>query len=231
MARGELLAFTDDDRRPEPGWLTSRSTRRCRAQPDALAGGRQSNAIDSRFAEASQLLADFVCGVLPRRRQRTLLHVEQPRRVARSSSSTVGAFDTSFPFSAGEDRELCDRWSAQGRPSVRVEGASSGTSTRSRAALPPPALHLRPRRRGVRTEARVDGPSRQRWNRASTRSRSRTRGATRRAYAARCTLRSPCSPTPRTRRIAPESAPPPAPTWRMIASLRRFAPSVGVPPF
>ena len=83
MARGELLAFTDDDCRPEPGWLTAFDAA-LRAQPDALAGGRTLNAIDSLFAEASQLLADFVGGVLRRRRQRTLLHVEQPRRLARA---------------------------------------------------------------------------------------------------------------------------------------------------
>ena len=59
IARGALLAFTDDDCRPEPGWLVAFDAA-LRAQPDALAGGRVVNAIDSPFAEASQLLADFV---------------------------------------------------------------------------------------------------------------------------------------------------------------------------
>ena len=121
MARGELLAFTDDDCRAEPGWLTAFDVA-LRAQPDALAGGRTLNAIDSPFAEASQLLADFVAsyfhgGVSGR------FFTSNNLAVSRAQFLASGAFDTSFPFSAGEDRELCDRWSAQGRPSVRVEGA------------------------------------------------------------------------------------------------------------
>ena len=121
MARGTLLAFTDDDCRPEPGWLVAFDAA-LRAQPDALAGGRTLNAIDSIYAEASQLLADFVAsyfdgGVSGR------FFTSNNLAVSREAFLASGAFDTSFPFSAGEDRELCDRWSAQGRPSVRVESA------------------------------------------------------------------------------------------------------------
>jgi len=121
MARGALLAFTDDDCRPEPGWLVAFDDA-LRAQPDALAGGRTLNVIDSVYAEASQLLADFVAsyfdgGVSGR------FFTSNNLAVSREAFLAAGAFDTSFPFSAGEDRELCDRWSAQRRPSVRVESA------------------------------------------------------------------------------------------------------------
>ena len=121
MARGTLLAFTDDDCRPEPGWLVA-FDEALRAQPDALAGGRTLNAVDSVYAEVSQLLADFVAsyfdgGVSGR------FFTSNNLAVSREAFLAAGAFDTSFPFSAGEDRELCDRWSAQGRPSVQVESA------------------------------------------------------------------------------------------------------------
>jgi GT2 family glycosyltransferase len=121
MARGTLLAFTDDDCRPEPGWLVA-FDEALRAQPDALAGGRTLNAVDSVYAEVSQLLADFVAsyfdgGVSGR------FFTSNNLAVSREAFLAAGAFDTSFPFSAGEDRELCDRWSAQGRPSVKVESA------------------------------------------------------------------------------------------------------------
>jgi GT2 family glycosyltransferase len=121
MARGELLAFTDDDCRPEPGWLVAFDAA-LRAQPDALAGGRTLNAIDSPFAEASQLLADFVAAYFHGGASGRFF-TSNNLAVSREQFLTAGAFDTRFPFSAGEDRELCDRWSAQGRPSVRVEGA------------------------------------------------------------------------------------------------------------
>ena len=121
IARGELLAFTDDDCRPEPGWLTAFDAA-LRAQPDALAGGRTLNAIDSPFAEASQLLADFVAAYFHGGASGRFF-TSNNLAVSRAQFLAAGAFDTRFPFSAGEDRELCDRWSAQGRPSVRVEGA------------------------------------------------------------------------------------------------------------
>jgi GT2 family glycosyltransferase len=121
MARGELLAFTDDDCRPEAGWLVAFDAA-LREQPDALAGGRTVNAIDSPFAEASQLLADFVASYFDGGAGGRFF-TSNNLAVARDQFLAAGAFDTSFPFSAGEDRELCDRWSAQGRPSVRVESA------------------------------------------------------------------------------------------------------------
>ncbi len=121
-ARGSYLAFTDDDCRPEPGWLTA-FDEALRAQPDALVGGRTVNAITaSPFAEASQILADFVAaffhgGAAGR------FFTSNNIAVAREQFLESGAFDTSFPFSAGEDREFCDRWSTQGRPSATVEAA------------------------------------------------------------------------------------------------------------
>jgi glycosyltransferase involved in cell wall biosynthesis len=121
MARGEMLAFTDDDCRPEPGWLVAFDDA-LRAQPDALAGGRTVNAIDSPFAEASQLLADFVTSYFDGGAGGRFF-TSNNLAVPREQFLAAGSFDTSFPFSAGEDRELCDRWSAQGRPSVRVESA------------------------------------------------------------------------------------------------------------
>jgi GT2 family glycosyltransferase len=123
IARGEILAFTDDDCRPEPGWLVAFDAA-LRERPDALAGGRTVNGIHTPFAETSQLLADFVAsyfdgGASGGGRFFTSNNIA----VSREQFLAAGAFDTSFPFSAGEDRELCDRWSAQGRPSVRVESA------------------------------------------------------------------------------------------------------------
>jgi GT2 family glycosyltransferase len=121
-ARGEFLAFTDDDCLPDRGWLTAFDAA-LRATPDALVGGRTVNAIpDSVFADTSQRLADFVSsyfhgGAMGR------FFTSNNLAVAREAFLAAGGFDTSFPFSAGEDRELGDRWSAQGRPSVTAPDA------------------------------------------------------------------------------------------------------------
>ena len=59
-ARGRLLAFTDDDCRPEPGWLAALEAALA-ARPGAMVGGRVTNLLaDNPFAEASQLVTDIV---------------------------------------------------------------------------------------------------------------------------------------------------------------------------
>jgi GT2 family glycosyltransferase len=121
-ARGERLAFTDDDCLPDRGWLTAFDAA-LSANPGALVGGRTVNALpDSVFADTSQRLADFVSayfagGTIGR------FFTSNNLAVARDAFLAAGGFDTSFPFSAGEDRELGDRWSAEGRPSVSAPGA------------------------------------------------------------------------------------------------------------
>ena len=121
-ARGACLAFTDDDCLPDRGWLTAFDAA-LRAAPDALVGGRTVNAFpDSVFADTSQRLADFVSshfdgGAAGR------FFTSNNLAVARDVFLAAGGFDTTFPFSAGEDRELGDRWSAQGRPSVAAPDA------------------------------------------------------------------------------------------------------------
>jgi GT2 family glycosyltransferase len=121
-ARGEWLAFTDDDCLPDRNWLTAFDAV-LRATPDALVGGRTINAItDSLLADTSQRLADFVSswfggGAAGR------FFTSNNLAVARATFLAAGGFDTRFPFSAGEDRELGDRWSAQGRPSVSAPEA------------------------------------------------------------------------------------------------------------
>jgi glycosyltransferase involved in cell wall biosynthesis len=121
-ARGEYLAFTDDDCMPEPQWLVAFDAVFRRA-PDALLGGRTTNAITSSvYAEASQHLADFVARHF-RGGASGRFFTSNNIACSRATFFKAGAFDTTFSYSAGEDREFCDRWSAQGRPSESVEQA------------------------------------------------------------------------------------------------------------
>jgi glycosyltransferase involved in cell wall biosynthesis len=121
-ARGEVVAFIDDDCVADRGWLAALDTV-LRDVPDALVGGSTSNALASNpFASASQLLADFVASRFDGRRAERFF-TSNNLAVARKLFLESGGFDESFPRAAGEDREFCDRWSAQGRPSTYAPAA------------------------------------------------------------------------------------------------------------
>ncbi len=122
-ALGSLLAFTDDDCQPESGWLQA-FERGLAAQPGALAGGVVTNAVTgSMFSEASQLLASFVAEWFDGATDRGRFFTTNNIAVARADFDDAGGFATSFGTAAGEDREFCDRWSAQRRPSLVVADA------------------------------------------------------------------------------------------------------------
>jgi len=122
MAAGTWLAFTDDDCETAPGWLQA-FERALASHPDALAGGVVRNAVaGSMFSEASQLLAGFVASWFDgttRERFFTTNNIA----VRRAAFLDAGGFDEAFGASAGEDREFCDRWTAQGRESIQVVDA------------------------------------------------------------------------------------------------------------
>src|SRR6185369_8461581 len=121
-AVGTWLAFTDDDCEPGPGWLLCLE-RSLLANPNALAGGTLVNSlIDNVYSETSQQLAGFVerwfdGGVNER------FFTSNNIAVSRAAFHAAGGFDASFGVLPGEDREFCDRWFAQGRPTVAVSDA------------------------------------------------------------------------------------------------------------
>jgi GT2 family glycosyltransferase len=121
-AHGEWLAFTDDDCLPDSRWLVAFEAA-LRDAPDALVGGRTENAFPGNvFADTSQRLADFVSSYFDGGAAGRFF-TSNNLAVRRDEFLATGGFDTRFPFSAGEDRELADRWSAQGRPSVTAPDA------------------------------------------------------------------------------------------------------------
>jgi glycosyltransferase involved in cell wall biosynthesis len=121
-AVGRWLAFTDDDCEPDPSWLCS-FERALVANPNALAGGTVMNRlVDNLYAETSQQLAGFTerwfDGVINER-----FFTSNNIALARAAHLEAGGFDVRFGLVPGEDREFCDRWFAQGRPSVTVPDA------------------------------------------------------------------------------------------------------------
>lgn len=123
-AYGECLAFTDDDCAPAPDWLASLDVALRRA-PDALVGGHVRNALaDNVFAEASQLLIDFLYDRFDAAQTRgPRFFTSNNFAGAATHFHALGGFDTSFRLPAGEDRDLTDRWLAAGWPQQYVPEA------------------------------------------------------------------------------------------------------------
>ncbi len=115
-ARGEFLAFTDDDCAPARDWL-ARLANRFADRPDHLLGGAVVNALpDNPYSAASQQLAGYLYTYYNADPNRARFFTSNNMAVATKLFREVGAFDTTSPRAAAEDRELCDRWQYSGRP-------------------------------------------------------------------------------------------------------------------
>ncbi len=115
-ARGSILAFTDDDCRPSPAWLSTLlgplADRR-----DLLVGTLTWNALSgSPCAHASQRIVDLVYEHFNRDPAKAYFLTSNNCACHRESFLEAGGFDTTFPQAGAEDREFCDRWRMLGRP-------------------------------------------------------------------------------------------------------------------
>lgn len=115
-ARGRWLAFTDDDCRPDPGWLAALAARFA-AEGDCAIGGKSVNAVYGNVcSEASQVLLDYLYerfNAVPGKAQ---LLISNNFALPASMFRAVGGFDTGFPKAAAEDRDLCARLNEAGHP-------------------------------------------------------------------------------------------------------------------
>ncbi len=120
-ARGQVVAFTDDDCTPEPDWLE-----RIVATSSALVllGGKVHNNLrEDPYAETGQLLIDYLYRTFENTPDQ--FFTSNNLALRRTDFLALGGFDTSFPTSAGEDREFCVRARNKGlrlvfREDVRV---------------------------------------------------------------------------------------------------------------
>jgi GT2 family glycosyltransferase len=112
-ARGELLVFTDDDCRPDTGWLRA-LVGRWGSDPDLAVGGRTVNGLpDNAFAAASQTIVDLVYAHYNADPDAARFFSSNNLGVPAEAYRAVGGFDERFRTS--EDREFCARWLASGR--------------------------------------------------------------------------------------------------------------------
>lgn len=130
-AKGEFLAFTDDDCAPATDWL-QRLEACCVRNPDSAIGGKTINALpDDPYATASQLLMTYLYTYYNRSGYARFLASNNLAMPAQRFHA-AGGFDDSFPRAAGEDREFCERWLQHGfqmnyAPEVRIYHAHEFT--------------------------------------------------------------------------------------------------------
>jgi glycosyltransferase involved in cell wall biosynthesis len=117
-ARGEFLAFTDDDCAPAPNWLRSLAARFV-ALPDSAIGGRTLNALPNNlYSTASQMLIDYLYAYYNADPQRARFVASNNLAMPAERFLAIGGFNTTFKRSASEDRDLCDHWLHRGRSMV-----------------------------------------------------------------------------------------------------------------
>ncbi len=122
-ARGQYIAYTDDDCCPAPDWLTKLSTA-LEANPGAAVGGHAVNALEHNpYSTASQLLIDYLYEYFNRAAAGASFFASNNLAFPAEPLRALKAFDTSFRAAAGEDRELCDRWIRAGNRLVYAPDA------------------------------------------------------------------------------------------------------------
>ena len=122
-ARGEFVAFTDDDCLPAPTWLENLLTT-LRGRPKALVGGSTVNGLPNHiFPSTSQLIIDLVYEKFNKNRDSSYFFASNNIACRRSNLFAIGGFDADFHKAGAEDREFCDRWRRKGWPLIWNETA------------------------------------------------------------------------------------------------------------
>jgi GT2 family glycosyltransferase len=118
LAKGEYLAFTDDDCAPKADWLAALK-RHFASRPDAMIGGETINALTGNLcSEASQLLVSYLYTHYNASDGGPQFFTSNNFAMSRRLFEEVGGFNADFERAAGEDREFCDRWRHLGHPMV-----------------------------------------------------------------------------------------------------------------
>jgi glycosyltransferase involved in cell wall biosynthesis len=113
QARGDYLAFTDDDCIPNADWLRALAARVVSTRDHAI-GGRTINALPANpYSSATQLLIDYLYEWHAAHRGAAFFasnNLAVPAELFRAR----GGFHSRFSLAAAEDREFCWRWARSG---------------------------------------------------------------------------------------------------------------------
>ena len=122
-AKGRFLAFTDDDCSPDRLWLQILAAHFA-LNPDRALGGRTINALPRNlYSCASQDLVSYLYAYYNANHDQARFFASNNLALPADSFRHIGGFDETFPFAAGEDRDLCDRWVSCGYPMAYVPEA------------------------------------------------------------------------------------------------------------
>jgi glycosyltransferase involved in cell wall biosynthesis len=120
-AKGDYLAFTDDDCRPTPDWLSSFATVLLNS-PDCAVGGRTINALpENLFSAASQSIIDFVYSRLNTNSDKAKFFTSNNMALPAHLFKSINGFDPGMRTS--EDRDFSNRWFHQGYGMIFVPDA------------------------------------------------------------------------------------------------------------
>jgi GT2 family glycosyltransferase len=108
-ARGDLLAFTDDDCRPEPDWLVTLQATLDRRKAQAAGGPLVNLLSGDAWAAASHTLFERLYDWYNADPADARFLASSNLLLRRTAFEAIGGFDTTFPTAAGEDRDLCQR--------------------------------------------------------------------------------------------------------------------------
>ena len=121
-AKGDFLAFTDDDCQPTANWL-SQFASSFEDAPEAMLGGKTINALsDNPFSTASQKLIDYLYDYYNPAKGKDAFFASNNIAMPIANFRALNGFDVSFPLAAAEDRDFCDRWN-RSYPMVYVPAA------------------------------------------------------------------------------------------------------------
>jgi len=114
VAKGEILAFTDDDCAPAPDWLRSLATS-FGSHSGCVLGGRTINELPNNpYSTASQLVVDYLYARWNSDPDHATFFTSSNFALPAKIFHDVGGFDTGWIRAAGEDRDLCDRLISRG---------------------------------------------------------------------------------------------------------------------
>jgi GT2 family glycosyltransferase len=112
-----VIAFVDDDCRPDPGWAQA-LVDAVGGRDGVLVGGGIENAASGVPAAVSHLVVEEACAWFRRAAPAHAFHPSMNLAMTRVTFELLGGFDERFPTPAAEDRDLCERATQLGLPLV-----------------------------------------------------------------------------------------------------------------